>query len=150
MVGSAWKWIERAAAKDLFDAQTAQSKWMERDKERREEAYQVGEKLVKQAKRVLDKIEQLPDDQLKVSLSEAKDVAATGIQIQEAAIPTMRLAVDQMQWLISTLPPEKRAAVMQKLQAARESPAGLLGSGNEIEGEYEILDGDTEEEEDTE
>lgn len=143
-IGQMWSWVERAAAKDFHDAQTAQSRWMERDKERRETQYELGGKLVTQSKRILNKIEGLPDEQLKVSLSEAKDVALAGTQLQEAAIPSVQLAVDQMQWLITSLPEEKRILVLQKLREARDRPTGLLPMHSEIiDAEYsEISDDD--------
>ena len=154
-VGRLWKWLERAAAKDFYEAQNAQTRWIERDKERRDTAYMVGEKLVKQANRVLNKIEALPDDQLKVSLSEAKDVAVAGTQLQEAAIPSMQLAVDQMQWILSSLPADKRVAVLERLRLARDGNAGLLTANStvnneDIDAEYNDVTGeqddDTEEE----
>lgn len=147
-VGRHWSWAERAAAKDFFDAQAAQTRWIERDKERRETQYELGGKLVAQSKRVLDKIEQLPDDQIRVSLTEAKDVALAGTQLQEASIPSMQLAVDQMQWLLSALPEEKRILVIQKLREARERPSGLLPMRSEsIEAEYAEVSIDDDDEE---
>lgn len=151
-VGRTWSWAQRAAAKDFHDAQIAQARWIERDKERRENQYELGSKLVNQSKRILNKIESLPDEQLKVSLSEAKDVAVAGTQLQEAAIPSVQLTVDQMQWLITSLPPEKRMLVLEKLREARDRPTGLLPMYSEtIDGEYsEVTDDDDAEDLDAE
>ena len=110
-----WRWAERAAARDFFEAQNLQSKWIERDRSRREDAYELGTKLVKQSKRVLDIADKTPDSELHVSLGEAKDLAVAGTTLQGNAIPTIQLAADQMQWLLGSLSSDKRAEVIRRL-----------------------------------
>lgn len=138
-IAGTWGWRERAAAKDIFDTQNMQTLWIERDKERREKAYAIGGKLSNQAERILNKIQEVPDSQLKLSLSEAKDVALAGAQLQETAIPSTQLAIDQMQWILASLPPEKRLAVIDRLRKARDgsNSENLLMSDSVVDAEYD-------------
>jgi hypothetical protein len=58
----AWCWAERAAARDMHSITTQQTLWMERDRTRREEQFDVGQQLAGQAKRAINKIKNLADE----------------------------------------------------------------------------------------
>ena len=128
-LGYAWCWAERAAARDMHVITTQQTVWMERDRSRREEQFEMGQHLSAQAKRAINKIKNLPDEDFRVSLIEAKDVALAGAQLQEGAIPNLQLTGDQIQWVLAQLPPDKRADLMNRLTAAKKK--------------FELTDGNT-------
>jgi hypothetical protein len=140
LLANNWRWTERAAAKDFFDAQNIQAKWIERDKERREDAYELGGKLIRQSKRVLDKIERIPDEELIVSLGEAKDLAMAGTALQENAIPSIQLAADQMHWLLAALPADKRSEIVKRLSGRKDDEIKLLNDSNTIDAEFEMIE----------
>lgn len=137
----AWCWAERAAARDMHLITTQQTLWMERDRARREEQFTVGQELAGQAKRAIAKIRNLPDEDFRVSLTDAKDVAVAAAQLQESAIPNVQLTGNQIQWVLTQLPPDKRQDLMARLTTAKQRL--MLNDSMTIDGDArEILDGD--------
>lgn len=134
-----WHWQERAAARDLFLAQDQMARWVERDKERRDTAYTLGDMLTKQALRALNRIDKLDESEFKVSLADAKDVALAGTQLQERAIPTIQLGVDQMKLIVARLPPEKRQRLLDRLMAGQQQQ-GLLPATTTTDPDSEVID----------
>ena len=142
----AWCWAERAAARDMHIITTQQTLWMERDRARREEQFTVGQELAGQAKRAISKIKNLPDEDFRVSLTDAKDVAVAAAQLQETAIPNVRLTGDQIQWVLSQLPQDKRQELMSKLSNAKKQL--LISDGLTIDGEVRVITDDDEDDPD--
>jgi hypothetical protein len=113
-----WCWVERAAARDIWELQNSQARWMERDKDRREDSYKVGSQLLNHASRIMEAVEQ--SNVIVPSAEVAKDLAVAGATLQENAIPTFQLAQDQMSWVLKMLPPDKRDAVIARLMQKKQ------------------------------
>ena len=139
-----WCWPERAAARDMHLINTQQTLWMERDRARREEQFTVGQELATQAKRAISKIKNLPDEDFRVSLTDAKDVAVAAAQLQETAIPNIQLTGNQIQWVLSQLPPDKRQDLMQRLTAAKQPAPLELSDSQTVDAEMHYVNDDDE------
>lgn len=139
-LAAAWCWAERAAARDMHLITTQQTLWMERDRTRREEQFTVGQELAGQAKRAIAKIRNLPDEDFRVSLTDAKDVAVAAAQLQSSAIPNVQLTGNQIQWVLTQLPPDKRQELLNRLTTARQQL--LLNDSATIDGEVREIDDD--------
>ena len=113
--GNNWKWGERAARRDIAKIQAEEKEWLERDMERREQDFLVGEELRKMAK------EAMPDVELDSPMSIARYIALAS-DLQEKAIPKLNLQTpEEVSSLLSMLPVERRDIVIRMLIAAEIS-----------------------------
>jgi len=127
-----WHWKERASARDFHIATSQQSKWLERDQERRDQDYQLGSKLITQADRIL---EHLGAEPANGTLIDAKDVAVAGATLREKAIPSFQFAAEQIRWLLGVLPPEKSQEVLAAVQSIKR-----LQAPDVVEGEVRVIE----------
>jgi len=133
LLAHVFRWKERAAARDFHLATSQQSKWLERDQERRDNDFELGTKLIQQADRILEVLKGGP---ALGTLTEAKDAAVAGATLRERAVPSLQFAADQIGWLLNVLPPEKRTDVLKQVAQLKRLPAPRE---DVVEGEVRVL-----------
>ena len=103
-----WRWAERAYVYDLEKTKVAQQIWIERDVERRESDWLVGHELRDKA---LGGLRALDAEHLGPQ-SIAKFFALAS-QLQKESVPTSNLDTDDLNSLLSSLPPDRRDRVIE-------------------------------------
>lgn len=106
-------WIERAAAWDVEKLRRKEQQWLERDASRREQDYNVGEKLRAKAIEALDYID---EDELRDPKNIARMLELAS-NLQQAAVPPTRLEADHVKQILSRLPDDRRKVVVELLMA---------------------------------
>jgi len=131
LLAHVFRWKERASARDFHIAASWQSRWIDTDKQRRDEDFELGTKLIKQADRILEILKKGPAIG---TLTEAKDAAVAGATLREKAVPNLQFDVDQLRMFLFGLPEEKRVDVLNQVAQLKRLPAPDV-----IEGEVRIL-----------
>jgi len=107
-ISSHWRWGERAYVLDLQKVKLSQQIWIERDIERREQDWQVGDELRQKAFAALDT---LNADELGPS-SIAKFFALAS-DLQKESVPETGLNSDDLGNILNNLPKDRRDRVIE-------------------------------------
>ncbi len=139
-----WHWAERAAARDIHLLRQRYVDWAERDWEWREKDYAMGARIRGKIEKVLD---QLDDDKIELSVTEAAQLAKVASDLQSKAVPQVfNLSALQVQEALMLLPDEKRAEVI-KLMTQKATPRltmhAVSSDENIVEGEYSTVSNET-------
>ncbi len=131
-----FRWIERAAVYDIHQRQRKAAEWYRRDEARRDSQYQTGRELVDYGKSVLNLVTSASPEP---DMGLAMKTLSTGYLYQADAVPQLQLSVDQMQNTLAMLGPEKRAAVLSYLRAARQSTPINVSHVPELNDDSDII-----------
>lgn len=107
-----WRWQERSHALDIQRMKLAEQIWIERDVERREEDWGIGNDVRKKAVTALNGLD--TDDLSPGMILKYLEVASN---LQRDAVPSMKLNQNQLKSLITSLPEERRGRVIRILMA---------------------------------
>lgn len=112
-VARKWKWLERAARRDIFMQQQVEEQWMRRDVERRERIYEIGNRLLNAGERGLNDI----DEETITNPMAVTRLIALGHELTEASIPQAKLEPDELGEVFDRLPASRRKNVLEILMA---------------------------------